>query len=93
MRNPHSIPFQITIYTRLYSLPDSEMHIEQVNEKIFRSRRGNIGMIEKGGSQRQGWQMNVGMVISIESTGTNPIYCHRDYLVCCNNIGHVPVDS
>ena len=20
------------------------------------------------------------------------IYCHVDYLVCCDNIGHVPVD-
>ena len=39
--------------------------------------------------------MNVAMVITIESyqlTGTSPIYCHRDYLVCCENIGHVPVD-
>ena len=36
--------------------------------------------------------MNVAMVITIESyqlTGTSPIYCH---LVCCENIGHAPVD-
>ena len=29
---------------------------------------------------------------SYQSTGTSPIHCHRDYLVCCDNIGHVPVD-
>ena len=36
--------------------------------------------------------MDVAMVITLESTGTSPIDCHRDYLVCCDNIGHVPVD-
>ena len=38
-----------------------------------------------------GW-MDVAVVITLESylsTGTSPIYCHRDYLVCCDNIGYV----
>ena len=40
-----------------------------------------------------GWggQVTTGTVYSVtdQSTGTSPIYC---YVVCCDNIGHVPVD-
>ena len=40
---------------------------------------------------RDGW-IDFAMVITLESTGTSPIYCHRHYSVCCDNIGHVLVD-
>ena len=44
-----------------------------------------------------GW-MHVAMMMTFEptqSTGTCPnyyCYCHIDYTVCCDNIGHVPVE-
>ena len=47
------------------------------------STRRNIGMGRR--QDRDEW-MDVAMVITSESTGTNPIYCHRDSLVCCDNI-------
>ena len=40
--------------------------------------------------------MHVAMVMTLNSNNPQAhalIYCHLDYLVCCDNIGHVPVDK
>ena len=53
-------------------------------------------MVQKGG--RQDWDewMHVAMVMTLHSNNQQAhvliYYCHLDYLVCCDNIGHVPVD-
>ena len=60
--------------------------LSECRDGIYKKEGDKTGM--------DGW-MDVAMVITLEtykSTGTCPIYCHRDYLVCCDNIGHVPVD-
>ena len=39
--------------------------------------------------------MHVAMVMTFELYNQQAhalIYCHVDYTVCCDNIGHVPVD-
>ena len=69
--------------------------IKQVNEKSFDLKEGIQGWYKKEGDKTGmngcmlpwWWPLN-----SNNQQAHALIYCHVDYLVCCDNIGHVPVD-